>query len=97
VAVAAAEVAEQAGELVGVVVAKRPLARGRGGGPPDDAVVGQFVVQDQVFGPEQVGEQRGVGAVAAGEDGGPLGAEERGQLPVELVEEGRVAPHHPAG
>ena len=91
-----AEVAEEAVELVVVVVAEAPLARLRGDRSLNDAVVGQFVIEDQIFGAEEVVEDRGVRAVAAGEDGRALGAEERRQLPIEVVEERVVTADHPA-
>jgi len=95
-AIPGAEIAEEAVELVVIVVAEGPLPRLRGDRPLDDAVVGQFVVQDQVLCAEQVGEDRRIRAVAAGEHRRPLGAEKRGQLGVELVEEDVVASDHAA-
>jgi len=91
-----AEVAEEAVELVVIVVAEAPLARLRGDRSLDHAVVGQLVIEDQVFGVEEVVEDRGVRAIATGENGRTLGAEERRQLPIEVVEERVVAADHPA-
>ena len=85
-AIVATEVSQEPIELVGVVVAKRPHAGLRGRRALHDAVVGQFVVEDEVAGAKEVGEERGVRAVAAGKHRGPLGADEGGQLHVELVE-----------
>ena len=48
------QVAKQAIELLGVVVSKRPLAGLRRRRSLHDAVVGEFVVEDQVFGTEEV-------------------------------------------
>ena len=80
-----------------VVVAEGARARLRRHRPLDNAVVGQFVVEDQILRPEEVAEEGGIRAVATGKHRRPLGSQERGQLRVELVEERVVAPHHPAG
>ena len=61
-----------------------------------DAVVGQFVVQDQVFRAEEVAEDGGVGAMAAGKDRGRFGADEPGDLLVQLLQQRIVAAHQPA-
>ena len=58
--------------------------------------MGEFVVEDQVFGTEEVAKHRGVGTVAAGKHHGPLGADELCQFGVEGVEHGVVAADHPA-
>jgi len=96
-AVLAAEVAKQAIELMVIVVAKRPLASLGRRRPLHDAVVGQFVVEDQVFCAEEMTEERCVGAVAAWKHDGPLRADEGGELPVERLQNRIVTPHHPAG
>ena len=61
-----------------------------------DAHVGEFVVEDQVAGPEEMGKYRRVSAVAARKHHGPLGSDKGGELRIEIVEERVVAPHHPA-
>jgi hypothetical protein len=48
------QVAEEAVELFVVVVTERTIARLRGTGPLHDSVVGQFVVEYQVAGAEEV-------------------------------------------
>ena len=91
------QIAKQAVELLVVVVTERTLAGLRGAGPLHDAVVGQFVVEDQVAGAEEMVEHRGVRAVAAGKHHGPLRAKEPGQFTIEFVEDRVVAADHAAG
>ena len=64
--VPAPHVAQQLVQGAGVIVRKRPPRSLRQARALGDAVVGQFVVQDQVFLAEQVPKQRRVGAVPAG-------------------------------
>jgi hypothetical protein len=52
-----------------------------------DAAVGVLVQDRPVAGAEEGGDDAHVGVVAGAEDGGGVGAEERGQLPLELVVE----------
>ena len=91
------QVAEQAIELVGVVVTKRPPACLRCAGALHDAVVGQLVVENEIAGTEEVVEHGGIGAIAAGKYHGPLRADECRQFGVKLVEDCVVAADHAAG
>ncbi len=95
--VVAAYLAEQLVDKIEVVVWKRSPRGLRQHGSLHDAVVRQFVVQNEIVRAEQMPEDRGIDTVAAGKRHGRIDAQEGGQALVQLFDNRVIAAHQPAG